>query len=298
MIVAADLVALLAAFGVFLICWLLLQGYRNTLGLLLGKIADETRDLVIASVHPFGWLAAGIDRINHFILYNLGQTVEASAWAWHKLVSQLASFVTVSMRLIAELAEATESEFARLSRHVIPQAIASALGPLTGLVYQFRRQLAHLAGQVASLAAHTLHVVTHEVTKQIIRVEHTVEVKTRTIVVHVAGAVGIPLPRVGALERDVKGIDETLRGVLRRLTPAGILGVVGLAIGQLGLSWTRCSGSQRYGKQLCGMDQDLLGTLISDTLLVLGTVDLVEFAEGMQGLTAEAAGAIGSFWRA
>lgn len=296
--VLAELVGWLVAFGVFLIAWLMLQGYRVTLGALLGKIAEETRSLTIAGIAPFGWLAHDIDRINHFILYQLGQVVAASSYVWHGLLGQMAAFVHETTRALGDLAEATEGELSRLRRWAIPAAVSAAVGPLAALVYSLRRQVVHLAAEGLHTLHTITHVVTHEITKTVVRVEKTIEVRTKTAAVAVAGAAGIPLPRLGRLERDVHGIDETLRGVLRRLTPAGILGLVVAAVGTLGMSWTRCSGSQRYGRQLCGMDQDLLGSLIADTLLVLGTVDLVEFAGGMQTLTGEAASSIGSFWRA
>jgi hypothetical protein len=42
----------------------------------------------------------------------------------------------------------------------------------------------------------------------------------------------------------------------------------------------------------------LLDSLLADTTLILGTVSLVEFAQGMRGVTAEAVPLIRRFWRA
>lgn len=295
--VALDLVAILAAFCVFLIAWLLLQGYRNTFGLLLGKIAEETAGLSIAGVHPFGWLASGLDRINHFILYQLGQVVQASAWAWHKLISQTAAFVHESMSLVADLAEATAGELERIGTQVIPAAISTALGPVVGLAYALRKQLAALAATVAHLATTATHTVTHEVTKQLVRVEKTVQVRTKTIVVATAGAVAGALPRLGRVERELKGVDETLKDTLRKVAPAAILAVVVAAVARLGLSWTRCSRVGKVGRSVCGMDDSLLESLLTDALLIFSTISIVELARESQSFVADVTAPLAVFVR-
>jgi len=289
---------MLVAFGVFVICWLLLQGYKNTFGLLLGKIAELTADVHLGPFHPFGWLASGIKELNDFILNQLGQVVIGSAQIWHKMVGQLAAFIHTSMRLTAELAEATESAFTHIQGYVIPRAITAAFGPLADLVYVLRRQLAALEAKLAAIPHVIEHTVTRVVQPEITKVTKVTRIAVQSAPIVVAGELGIPAGRFGHLERDVKGVRDALRGLLRRVTPAALLGASVAAVASLGLTWTRCSGSQRFGRQLCGMDQDLLGSLIADTLLVLGTVSLVEFAQGMQTVTAEGAKEIQTFWRA
>lgn len=296
--VVAELAAWLVAFAVFCLAWMLLQGYRVSLGLLLGKIADETQHISIAGIHPFGWLARDIRKIDHYILYYLGQVVQGSSNVWHALVGQMAAFVHETMDALADLSEAAAHEFWHLRRWLIPAEIAAAVGPLRRLIHALTRRVDALAHDAAHVSKGVTRVVTHEVVKQIIRVEKVVQVKTQAAAVAAVGAAGAILPRLGHLEREVKGIDATLRDALRRVSPAVLVGVVAATVARLGLSWARCSGAQRYGKQLCGMDQGMLDSLIADTLLVLGTISLVEFAQGMQGLVEEAAGEIGGFWRA
>src|SRR5437764_1465863 len=54
----------------------------------------------------------------------------------------------------------------------------------------------------------------------------------------------------------------------------------------------------KVGKRACGMNPDLLESLLADTLLIAGTVSLVEFARGMQDVTEEVTPLIRTFWRA
>lgn len=295
--VALDLAAILVAFCVFLIAWLLLQGYRNTFGLLLGKIAEETADLSIAGVHPFGWLSSGLKRIDHFVLYSLGLVVQSSAWAWHKLIGQLASFIHETMSLIGDLAEATEQGLSYVTRHAIPLAVNAVFGPLASVVYALRKQLAHLLAQVAHLAATATHTVTHEVTKQLVRVEKTVQVRTKTIVVATAGAVAGALPRLGRVERELKGVDETLKDTLRKVAPAAILAVVVASLARLGLSWTRCSRVGKVGRSVCGMDDSLLESLLTDALLIFSTISIVELSRESQSFVADVTAPLAVFVR-
>jgi hypothetical protein len=45
------------------------------------------------------------------------------------------------------------------------------------------------------------------------------------------------------------------------------------------------------------MDRDALDVLLEATTLIVGTVSLVEFARGMQGLTDEITAGTTAFWR-
>lgn len=88
---------------------------------------------------------------------------------------------------------------------------------------------------------------------------------------------------------------QRLRHVLTR---QGAAALVGTALATLGLGFLRCPRFAKAGKQVCGMDANLLESLLADTLLIAGTISLVEFARGMQAVTADAVEPIRVFWRA
>jgi hypothetical protein len=71
-----------------------------------------------------------------------------------------------------------------------------------------------------------------------------------------------------------------------------------LALGRLGLGWARCSNVGKVGRRVCGMDASLLESVLADSLLILGTLSLVTFAEEMQDVTEVIARPIQTFWRA
>jgi len=84
----------------------------------------------------------------------------------------------------------------------------------------------------------------------------------------------------------------------KTLAIAGATALVGAALARLGLGWLRCPRIAKAGKQLCGVNPNLLDSLLADTLLIAGTVSLVDFAKEMQGFTGEVADASRFFWRA
>lgn len=103
----------------------------------------------------------------------------------------------------------------------------------------------------------------------------------------------LPIP----FGRTITAIRKRLRR-LERVTAAGVgVGLVAVALTRLGLKWIRCGKVMRAGRRVCGMDDDLLTSLLGDTLLVLGAVSVVEFAEGLLAIEDEALSVMGGIVR-
>jgi hypothetical protein len=168
-----------------------------------------------------------------------------------------------------------------LRRQIIPAMIAARVAWIP-------RHLAALAAKLVALAEHVPRAITHE----IVRTRHYVT----KVVVH---AVAAPtLPRIGRIEREAAAEAGRVRSLARRVGLLGAAGLIATALGTLGLGWLRCSRVKTAGKQVCGMDSNLLDSLLADTLLIVGTVSLVEFAEGLQAGMNEFTPQIKRFWRA
>lgn len=287
MALAPILLGLLVAFSVFAIAWSTNAAYRSTFGALLGKIVDLTRDVNVLGYHPFRWLARDLDHLNHYILNQLGNAVVGSAHAWHAVVGQAAAFVHETMDVIADLAETTAHELAHLRRSVIPTVVGNLLGPLAAIVYALRKQIAALAVVVAHLPRTITHEVTHQLQPAAAKITNVTKVIVQSAAFTIPGAAGIPLPRAGRLEREVKGIDELLRDALRKVSTPVIAAIVATTVGALGLGHSRCSRVDRLNKSICGMDEGLLEALIADTLIIASTLSLVEFANYCQGFTGD-----------
>jgi len=296
--VVIDLGAIFLAFCAFCVCWALLQAYSSTLGALIGHLADLSKNVVVLHTHPFGWLGNGLDKINHFVMLQLGNAVQGTSYAWHKLVGQIAAFVHEVPRVLNDLALASAQAWDYAYRHGIRQVVqvyTNPLGAALHLVQALVKDLQH-TGHATAKAVN--RVVVHDLPRITIRVTEQAKVATQTAVKATAGTVTGTLPRVKTLERDVSQLEQWVKANGRKLTEAGIVGLVAAALGRIGINWTRCGPMNRYGKNICGMNPQLLESLIADTVLILGTVDLVDFATGMQGIVEEAEGMVAKFWRA
>jgi hypothetical protein len=278
-----DLVLVLA----FLIAFGFLYLYRGTLKPLLLAVADLFDTIAVNlgfhTVHIFGPVSSFLRYVANQIDYGISQAVTATDKAivllWHALAQQARWLGG----LLGDLAETIESKFRWLLLTFPP---ALMLWAAVRAAQQLPR-LWHYAQVVAGTVEHGLGGLAGELDKLRQRVEAEI---ARDLAKARAGVRG--------LGRDVSGALARLRRIEKTLTVGGAAALVGVALGVLGLSWTRCSRVGKVGKQMCGVNPDLLESLLADTLLIAGTISLVEFARGMQVITAEIEGPIRKFWRA
>lgn len=106
----------------------------------------------------------------------------------------------------------------------------------------------------------------------------------RALVAAVAGAGVLGLPGTTGLEGSIDAIKKRLKKLEKVGLGAAAVGIVGVALNRLGLGRARCNNTDKALKRLCGLDPNLLESILADTLAVFGTISIVEFAEGMQKL--------------
>jgi hypothetical protein len=297
--VVIDLGAVFIAFCAFLVCWMLLQAYSATLGALLGHLADLSRGVTVAGIHVFGWLGNGLDKINHFVMTQLGNAVVGTSWAWHKLVGQTASFIHETARVVNEIATASAQAWDYAWRHGIPQLIQHALDPVW-LAQKAIWAAIHEAQHLSHVTTKTVtHVVTNELPRITVKVVEQTAATTTTTAKAVANAIAHPLPRIGALERELHGIDALTKEAWRKLSrPTVFAGLVAAALTSLGLQWLRCTNYRRFGQRICQLHPNVLDDFLLGLVAIFGTLDLVHFAKQVQGVTAETEKAVTTFWRA
>jgi hypothetical protein len=277
-----DLIPLILPLLIFVVCWMLLTAYKSTLGALLGLLADAL-NVSILGQHPFAFISDGIKAFDSAINASLGQAMIGTKLVFAKVLHAHAILWHDLTGAVADLAEATEKQFRHLPRAVIESIIPAWVYPLRTTVHFLQKLLARVEAKVASLPRLVTNTVTHETTKVITKVEKVTVVKVKAAAVAIPRAIGIPLPRVGALERDVRGIDARIRDLLHKVSGAAIAAAVATAIGALGLSWARCSRVKKLGKAVCGLDDKLLDSLLADALVLASTISIVELAKECQG---------------
>lgn len=242
---------------------------------------------LFGTIHPLRGVAHFLDSIDNAVYSTLGQWINQSEHAFHKFLLWQAYVLTKTGDEIAALAHDTWQALSIVHAKTQPAKIQAAAAPaVKAATATLPRVVVKLDSRVPALE------------REIAATNAKVTALQHSIALPHSIAIPRTLPKVGSLERDLKWVKGEL-GKLKWAVPfAGVLGLGAALLSKLGLNWTRCSNVNKTGKQLCGMNTSLLESLLADTLLIVGTVSLVEFAEGMQGITGEIVGPIRAFWRA
>lgn len=222
--------------------------------------------LHLPSVHPFSRLKA----VNNAILHWMES---AKTWAEGFVVHQLLALTEVAALLVGvPLAIA-------LTLWLAIDAIWSKLDDAFGgtHVTKITNRITQSVTVVKKVATARIKALEHDVAVLKSRVAHSVAVGV--------GAVAMPFPRIGNLERTVKAQGRALRRLGKRtLAPAAIVAAA-LAVPKLGLGWLRCRNVKRTGKAICGLDADTLTALLAGTLILTEQISLAALARELQGPT-------------
>lgn len=241
------------------------------------------------------WLGSRISGDLHRIEQRMTHALGAVAFALQYGVGAMFHGLASLMQQLVDSIEGNAALIWQIA-HYLP-----GLATVAQLV-DVARGLAHANhATVAGTRAVTrvIHDVTRVVTHTTTRVNTTVaRVQAIPADVLLPGALSGVRGRVRAIEDELASLRKRV-GISGRTALEGVgVGALAYALGRLGMSWARCSNVGRLGRRACGMDANLLESLLADTLLVVGTLSLVEFAEEMQGVAETAVRPITSFWRA
>lgn len=261
--------------------------WHQTFGPLFENLAANIENFKISVPIPrvpdihFGFLADAVRFISRETQRGLSELAGAVAYPLVALYQLIGNLVNRTTTEIADLAQDTAHTIGQIRSVIIPRAIAAHVGWIPRHFVALERQIAALPHTVPKFVVHTVPAV---VKPPLVKVLHE--------------AVAIPWPRIGRLEREGATLGHRIDKLARRVTPTALVAATVLALSKVGAQWTRCSRSKKWGKTVCGMDDSLLESLIADTLLVVGTISLVEFAEGLQAGLGEVTPQIQHFWRA
>lgn len=291
-----------AALFACLVMIALAYAYKSTLGAVLEVLAGVFAMVVIPNpighdIHPLKWIADGITELDNLILAALGAGIKGTEWAYHKMVHYQAYALQEIGHAIGDLAEGTYKALVHALTVNVPRQIAAAIAAAqlgaTHALGHLRRDLAAAEHEIATDVA--------AIRRDLAAAERATGKAARHAEQTAAGAataaIAATLPRIKGVEHDFEQAAARLRSLGRVLTPAGIIGLVAAAIGRMGLGWVRCGNVKDVGKAVCGMDRGLLDAILADATLILGTVSLVEFAEGMQEVMGAVTPEVRRFWR-
>jgi hypothetical protein len=297
--IAIDLVSLLAAFVAFLVCYALLVAYKSTLGAVLQTLANALHGVSILGTHPLDFLADGLTALDSDINAALSDAVLATEHAWQRVLTYTGTLIHEALHGIDELAGTVERAFSHTTTILIPSKIAEKTLPLWRNLASLRKEVESLIAKGLHASNTITHVITHDVplvTTKVIRLTKVETVKVVRVIEH---GISIPLPRVGALERDVTGLEKWVRAHTKDLTIGGIASLlIGGVLAKMGMTWLRCSNVNRAGKALCGMNANVLEALLAGLVSIFGTIGIITFAKDVQDVTADFGNEVAHFWRA
>lgn len=277
--------SLLAALGLiaflgYLVATGTLKVYAVSFGALILAIADLLDfgiRLFGKKVHPFGTISHGLRLLDQGIRDALGwaalESEEIASWFF----TSAGNIMAWTGREIGDLAETTAKAL-HLDRSVftpklIRQSTAATndrfdhlVGPIGARQTQEQADLERLGRGIDRLDWRTNVTIPHRISG--------VEAQVR------------PLAHADAR------LGARVKMVEHKLGAKAFAGAVGVALTALGLGWARCRPVARVGKRVCGMDPNLLESLLLDAAVLGVAFNLRTFTRELQDVTGEAAGLI------
>jgi hypothetical protein len=270
----AALFSLLAC----LTCLGLQHAWHGTIGkglLWLADVLDRAKVSIphIGSFHLFGPVSAALRATSKNVSHWLAVAALNSQHAWNYTANQTAATFRHVAREVEALSRALYG-VAHYAKWAVPQY---TIGRIVRLVEAFIEhelvRLAHRLGHRIQIIHKTVQVIAHKTTVVYKTAAHagTVAVEWRGFSIRQWRRT---LRRVGRLEK--------------RFGTVAFAGLVAAALTRLGLKWLRCSKNKDLAKTVCGMDANLLESLLLDTTAILGAISVVEMARDLQAIEGEA----------
>lgn len=277
----------------------LLWTYKHTLGAVIQFLVDHTT--IHTPVGSFSLLFP-LDAANKAILAGMGKAALGLEIAGGRFFHALGVIVGWMVNLALYTATTMEHAVSWLTHVHIPRyakwAIRAAfpLAWLTKLIAQeIAKALPHV-GKIAHAAAHDATVIVYRPVKvfgrRLTKTEKALAALATAIaalgghVIHPGHTLSLPkswyglTKRLSRLERRMKRAEGWLAAGALAVAMANVLGVS-----------ARCLRSGNTGKavrRICGMDTNLLESLLADSLAIAGLISVVEFANGLREIEDEA----------
>lgn len=202
----------------------------------------------------------------------------------------LAAWGLANVVAVGLFAERVAVGFERLTTVVIPREIGRVTRPLERRLTHAAKVALGAALGLAALRKWAHHLWTHEIHPALHWLRHEVAVELPRDIAGVGA-------RVKDLERSLANPSKRwLRRIAAAMWAATMLGLM-LKVLARRFPWLFCRKVKAVGNRTCGLDPDLLNAILLDTVLIGGTISIVEFARELQGIERGVAGIIRGFIR-
>lgn len=248
-----------------------------------GGLQGAVISILTAPLRAIGGTAHKIARstVSHWALAHVKPLA-----AWFTALHSLAHNTYAELgRIASDTAAAVE----HLVAVTIPREVARGNAKAQQLARQGVRTAEHALARTRAIESEIARLRTSLLAR--------VHALTHAIDVTIPGELGRIRAREKALEDSIPHALKARLGKVEAFVFGGA--IVGLLIRTLArrFPWLFCRNTQNLGKRVCGLDASLLESLLADTLLIAGTLSLVEFAKEMQTVEAGAVRLVQDFWR-
>jgi uncharacterized protein YoxC len=287
--VVPELAGLMATFMLVLALMMLSWAYRYTLGAVLSSLAGWLQGVAFTVFRhrfaPFAGIGADIAALDNGIRHALGAGIDAAQYGFNVTLKAVAITWQELSNAVAGLAHDTVHVAEAITKIHIPKQVITRLGPVWAAVTALQAAVHDIRAHWPKVLHAVTHVVTHATTivKQVYH--DTPTFVTKTFPTAIVKAIAAPVPRLGWLERKAASEAKRLGRVEKIVTVIGLTGLTAAVISRLGLGWARCSKVGRVGRAVCGMNDGLLDDLLLGTLLVAGSISIVQLAKECQAFT-------------
>lgn len=260
--------SLLAAVG-FALAWMAATGTLTVWRISLKRVLVYAANFLDAAsvsilsrtVRPFGPIASLLRSLVNRVDRYLGDAV---FWTEKGAATLFKFFLDMQLWLAREIAGLAQDTWAALQRTSVTTTNAVTKYVKTTVVQPITKQVT-IVSKVGAAAARSL---TRRITNLEKRVAH--------LVVIAGAAVVSPWPRIRGVERKIEAQAKRL-GALERIGLGALAGTAVVAVTRR-FGWVRCGNVGRVGRALCSTDRSLLDSLLSGSLLIVGTISLAQMA--------------------
>jgi hypothetical protein len=253
-------------------------GLTHRRGSFIGRIAD------LVTVPLRAAAAAIFAGVSHSISVAASHRMRPLA----RWISGAGSWLLAVVFGFALLARDTAYGFERLTTVVLPRQIGRATRPINRRALAALGLAGALAAQLARYRRGIDRLIRTKVMPQIRHATHAVDVA-------IPRALGRIRTRVGRLEDRVSNPSRAwLRRIARSLWAAGLAGLFIRALARR-FPWLFCRKVKGVGQRVCGLDAGLLDSLLLDTLVLSGTISVVQMARELQAIEGAAVNLVRGF---
>jgi hypothetical protein len=174
----------------------------------------------------------------------------------------------------------------------IPSTVGAVTGPVRDELARFRRATAATVNHELQRFARGIDSLQRDIADEARARVHGIDRLSGQVLGRVNRIADQLRGEVADLERYVHGKVERRVGKLERALAGGLIAAGALALLQRVIPWSRCTNVGRVGRHLCGMDTDLLESLLLGGLALGGLLSVRTFAEELRLVEDEVGGLI------